>query len=254
MGIGRSAERPSVFNTFIYQNGGELYSNNGTTISFDEDVTLDAFTRFCSYYTTYNFPTTYDPPNRFRTSEMPLFIGDYITNYNQLTVFAPEIKGMWGFTAIPGTVHDDGTVNNAVTATVTYAVIMRDAAARGTDEAGFQFIKWWMGSEIQGQYANELLALLGAAGKYATANMDAFNNMSWTANEIRELENIFNNLVGVPEMPGSYIITRYVEFAVLNVYNSDYIPSEALMDYTRTINSEFERKREELSREFYIPN
>ena len=107
VGIGRSAERPSVFNTFIYQNGGELYSNNGTTISFDEDVTLDAFTRFCSYYTTYNFPTTYDPPNRFRTSEMPLFIGDYITNYNQLTVFAPEIKGMWGFTAIPGTVHDD---------------------------------------------------------------------------------------------------------------------------------------------------
>ena len=254
VGVGRSAERPSVFNTFIYQNGGELYSNNGTTISFDEDVTLDAFTRFCSYYTTYNFPLTYDAPNRFRTSEMPLFIGDYITNYNQLTVFAPEIKGMWGFTAVPGTVHDDGTVNNSVVTSVSYAVVMRDAAARGTDEAGFQFIKWWMGSEIQGQYANELLALLGAAGKYATANMDAFNNMSWTANELRELENIFNNLVGIPEMPGSYIITRYVEFAVLNVYNSDYIPSEALMDYTRTINSEFERKREELSREFYIPN
>ena len=83
--------------------------------------------------------------------------------------------------------------------------------------------------------------------------MDAFNNMSWSANEIREIENIFDNLVGVPEMPGSYIITRYVEFAVLNVYNYDYVPSEALMDYTQTINSEFERKREELNREFFIP-
>lgn len=253
VGIGRSAERPSVFNTFIYQNGGELYSNNGTTISFDEDVTLDAFTRFCAFYTTYNFPLTYDAPNRFRTGEMPLFIGDYITNYNQFTVFAPEIKGLWGFTAIPGTVHDDGTVNNSAASTVTYAVIMRDAASRGTDEAGFQFIKWWMGSEIQGQYANELVALLGPAGKYATANMDAFNNMSWSANEIREIENIFDNLVGVPEMPGSYIITRYIEFAILNVYNYDYVPSEALMDYTQTINSEFERKREELNREFFIP-
>ena len=174
--------------------------------------------------------------------------------YNQFAVFAPEIKGLWSFTSIPGTVHDDGTVNNSVVSSVSYCVIMKDAASRGTAEAGFKFIKWWMGAEIQGQYANELVALLGAAGKYATANIDAFSNMSWSASELKELNNIFDNLVGVPEMPGSYIITRYVEFAVLNVYNSDMVPSETLMDYTQTINKEFERKREELKREFYIPN
>ena len=254
VGIGKSTERPTILNTFIYQNGGELYTNNGTTISFNEDVTLDAFTRFCSYYTTYNFPLTYDAPNRFRTGEMPVFLGDYVTNYNQFAVFAPEIKGLWSFTSIPGTVHDDGTVNNSVVSSVSYCVIMKDAASRGTAEAGFRFIKWWMGAEIQGQYANELVALLGAAGKYATANIDAFSNMSWSASELKELNNIFDNLVGVPEMPGSYIITRYVEFAVLNVYNNDMVPSETLMDYTQTINKEFERKREELKREFYIPN
>ena len=54
-------------------------------------------------------------------------------------------------------------------------------------------------------------------------------------------------------MPGSYIIARNVEFAFLNVYNNDAVPSEALQDYTNTVNAEFTRKREELTREFYVP-
>lgn len=251
VGMGRDI---SIFNMFVYQNGGELYINGGTEISFNEDVTLDAFTQLCTFFTTYRFPLTYDAANRFRSGEMPLFIGDYITYYNQFTIFAPELKGLWGFTTVPGTVQEDGTVNRSIVTTINSIVIMMDAADRGTDEAGFKFIKWWMGATVQGQYANELVALLGPAGKYATANMEAFNDMSWTASELKEIKNQFANLKGVPEMPGSYIIARNIEFAFLNVYNNDAIPSETLMDYTETINAEFTRKRDELTREFYIPS
>jgi len=242
-----------VFNTFVYQHGGELYTNGGTTISFDEDVTLDAFTELCKFFTTYNFPLKFDAANRFRSGEMPMFIGDYITYYNQFTVFAPELKGLWGFTTVPGTVQEDGTVNKSIVTTMNSIVIMMDAADRGKDQLGFNFIKWWMSGDIQGQYANELVALLGPAGKYATANIHAFGDMSWTANELAEIENQFANLKGVPEMPGSYIIARNIEFAFLDVYNNDAVPSEALQDYTNTINAEFTRKREELDRKFFIP-
>ncbi len=251
VGMGRDI---GITNMFIYQNGGELYINGGTEISFNEDVTLDAFTQLCNFFTTYRFPLTYDAANRFRSGEMPLFIGDYITYYNQFTIFAPELKGLWGFTTVPGTVQEDGTVNRSIVTTINSIVIMMDAADRGTDEAGFKFIKWWMGATVQGQYANELVALLGPAGKYATANMEAFNDMSWTANELKEIKNQFANLKGVPEMPGSYIIARNIEFAFLNVYNNDANPAESLMDYTETINAEFARKRDELTREFYIPS
>ena len=244
----------TITNMFIYQNGGSLYTNNGTTISFDQDVTLDAFTQLCSFFTTYRFPLTYDAANRFRSGEMPVFIGDYITFFNQFTIFAPELKGLWGFTTVPGTVQDDGSVNKSVVAAINTIVIMMDAADRGTDQAGFNFIKWWMGATVQGQYANELVALLGPAGKYATANMDAFYDMSWTASELAEIQNQFDNLQAVPEMPGSYIIARNVEFAFLNVYNNDYVPSEALQDYTSTINAEFQRKRDELKRKFFVPS
>ncbi len=244
----------NIFNMFVYQNGGELYKDGGTKISFDTDITLDAFTQLCTFFTTYRFPLTYDAANRFRSGEMPLFIGDYITFFNQFNIFAPEIKGLWGFTTVPGTVQEDGTVNKSVMATINSIVIMMDAADRGTDEAGFKFIKWWMGATVQGQYANELVALLGPAGKYATANLDAFNDMSWTASELKEIQNQFSNLQAVPEMPGSYIIARNIEFAFLNVYNNDYVPSEALQDYTNTINAEFQRKRDELKRKFYVPS
>lgn len=247
-------ERTSVFNTLIYQNGGSLYTNNGVTISYDQDTTLDAFTQLCSYYTTYLFPITYDAANRFRTGEMPIFIGDYVTNYNQFAVFAPELKGLWGFTTVPGTVKDDGTVDHSVVSQVNCIVMMRDAAESGKDQASFNFIKWWMGADNQSQYANELVALLGPAGKYNTANMEAFNSMSWSSEELRQIRNQFDLLVGVPEMPGSYIIQRNFQFAFLDVYNKSYVPSEALFDYVRTINKEFERKREELKREFYIPS
>ncbi len=242
-----------VFNTFVYQHGGELYSGGGTTISFDNDVTLDAFTELCKFFTTYNFPLKFDAANRFRSGEMPLFIGDYITYYNQFTVFAPELKGLWGFTTVPGTVQEDGTVNKSIVTTMNSIVIMMDAADRGKDQAGFNFIKWWMGAETQGLYANELIALLGPAGKYATANKEAFRDMSWTANELSEIMKQFDNLKGVPEMPGSYIIARNIEFAFLDVYNNDAVPSEALQNYTNTINAEFTRKREELNRGFFIP-
>ncbi len=251
IGIGHDV---NVFNMFTYQNGAEMYSNNGTTISFDQDVVLDAFTTVCNFFTTYQLPLSYDASNRFRSGEMPMFIGDYITYYNQMTVFATELKGLWGFTSVPGTVQADGSINSSMISSINCILILKDAVERGVDKECFKFIKWWMGASNQGQYANELIALLGPAGKYATANMEAFNDMSWTASELRELKTQFSHLVGVPEMPGSYIIARYVNFAFLNVYNNSYVPSESLLDYVRTINKEFDRKREELKREFYVPN
>ena len=78
---------------FIYQNGGELYTNNGLTVSYDQKISLDAFQQMCDFFNLYRFPLTYDAANRFRTGEMPLLMADYISFYNQFTIFATELKG-----------------------------------------------------------------------------------------------------------------------------------------------------------------
>ena len=69
--------------------------------------------------------------------------------------------------------------------------------------------------------------------------------MSWTAEERAELERQFQWLQATPEMPGGYIISRYVEFAFLAAYNDDEDPVESMLDYIDAINGELTRKRNE---------
>ncbi len=254
VGMSTKAVCTNLLYTFIYQHGGQLFIKNGEGVSFDDKTTLEAFTHMCSLYTDYSFPISYDAANRFRTGEYPIIIADYISFYNQFTIYATELKGLWGFTNIPGYNNPDGTINNSTLSTVTAMVLMAQAKERGTDEAGFKFMEWWMRSEVQSAYANQLIALLGPAGKYATANTDSFNAMSWTSSELKNLNLITKNLVANNEMPGSYIISRYVTFAFMNVYNNRAIAALELKGYVQTINEEMARKRQELSRrQFYVP-
>ena len=246
--------------SLIYQNNGSLYKNSGTQVAFDSDEALTSFKKLCDFFNLYSCPVTYDAANRFRTGEMPLLIADYISFYNQFTVYATELKGLWGFTSIPGTRQADGSINYSNVSTITAMVIMKDAATRGTGQAAFDYMRWWMEEDIQGEYANDLVALLGPAGKYNTANFNAFNSMPWTASELRTLNNLYSHLKGYPEMPGGYIILRYVQFAFMETYNSGAVPADALLSYIDSINAELSRKREELengkdtSRSFFIPS
>ena len=255
VGMSTKAACTNLLYTFIYQHGGQLFVDNGLGVSFDDKTTLEAFTHMCSLYTDYSFPISYDAANRFRTGEYPIIVADYITFYNQFTIYATELKGLWGFTNIPGYNNPDGTINNSTMSSVSAMVLMSQTLERGTAEAGFKFMEWWMRSEVQSAYANQLIALLGPAGKYATANTDAFNAMSWTSSELKSLNLITKHLVSNNEMPGSYIISRYVTFAFMDVYNNRSVAALQLMSYVQTINEEMARKRQELSRrQFYVPD
>ena len=146
---------------------------------------------------------------------------------------------------------EDGSVDHSVISSINSMVVMRDAEEK--KNVCFDYMEWWTRTGVQSQYANELVAVLGPAGKYNTANYEAFNQMSWTATESRLLREQFANLVGMPEMPGGYIIARYVKFAFLDAYNNGANPAQALQDYVQTIDREMERKREELTRKFFQP-
>ena len=239
---------------FILQSDADIYADGGEHIAYGGDAQLDAFTTMTEFFTLYTLPISFDASNRFRTGEMPIIVSDLVSFYNQFTAFATELKGLWSFANVPGTLREDGTINRSNVLSVTSLIIMKDALTRGTDAASFKYIEWWTRNYIQSQYANELIALMGAAAKYNTANVEAYLEMDWSARESRVIMNeIFPNLVGVPDMPGSYIIARYVNFAFLAAYNNGASPSDELLGYVELIDKEFERKREELNRDFFIP-
>ena len=60
----------------------------------------------------------------------------------------------------------------------------------------------------------------------------------------------FNKTVGITEYPGGYIITRYVDFAFMDVYNKGANATEAMLDYVTEINKEITRKRKEFGFEY----
>ena len=241
----------------LYQNGETLYraapedpagksgKTYGYAVNLDSNEALETFKEMCELYTMYGFPYSYNFANRFRTGEMPIGVQVY-TTYSQLTIFAPELRGLWGFTILPGTIRtdEDGNtfVDHTADTTVTGIAMMRDCEEIA---AAWEFMKWWVSASSQATYGQEYYALLGASGQYATANIEALYSMSWTADERAELHKQFEWLQATPEMPGGYIVARYVEFAFLAAYNDDKDPVESMLNYVDSINSELTRKRTE---------
>jgi hypothetical protein len=242
-------------------NPEDAHLTEGMQINLDSNTSLDCFKQLCDLFTMYGFPVTYDLANRFRTGEMPIAVADY-TAYNQLTIFAPEISGLWKITTLPGTAKyakdefgdyifdDDGNkvveeINYNAVSSVTGTMMMR--GAKGDEVRAWEFMKWWTDKDPQSEYGNELVALLGASGQYATANLAALAEQPWSSEVYAALRDQFDNLAVTPEMPGGYILTRYIQFAFLAAYNENANPVEELLGYIDSINSELSRKRQEFN-------
>lgn len=243
---------------FLYQMGGDLYADGGQTINIDSNVALSAFESMCSYFQQYRFPISYAFSSRFRTGEIPLGIVGY-TTYTELSVYATEIKGLWEFVEIPGIpeYNEAGElvgINNTSISGSSALIMLKDAKdvdANGektkddkTDEA-WTFMKWFVSENAQSSYASELTAVLGTVSKHPTANIAALKSLPWTTSEMNNLEKQYENLAAVREYPGGYIISRYINFSFLDVYNNNADPVDALLEYVVDINSELTRKRKE---------
>ena len=236
-----------------YENGDEYDAKwAGAQINLDSDVALESFEFVCSLYTEHSLPVTFDTANRFRTGEMPITVGDYISIYNSLVVFASEIGGLWEFGSLPGSIYTDDATGEKVynydsLAGIGATVLLDGCQKKGRDTllAAWQFTQWQTSREVQASYGNGIVALIGPAAKYETANKLAINDLSWTAKEKAAISDQMANLDAIVNYPGSYIIARYMKFAFLDAYNDGTPAQEAMKRYIGAINTELTRKRAE---------
>lgn len=238
-----------VFSMLLYQNGGEYYNEDATKSALNSDKAVTAFKEFCEYYTDYKLERELAIDQRFRTGESPIIIADF-TLYNQLQVSAPDIKGLWGFTKVPGTVKEDGSVDYSVSNTGTAAIMLKQSKEK---EAAWEFMKWWVSTDTQTQYGREMEALMGAAARYPSANIKAFESLPWPSEDFEALKEQFEWVKGVPQVPGGYYSWRNVQNAFYKVVVAEdknkMQPREALSEYVRYIDDEITFKR----REFGLP-
>lgn len=237
----------SVFESMIYQNGGEIYDEDAKRTLIDSEAGVAAFKQYTSLYNDYGLPVVFDFVSRFRSGLMPLGVSTYAT-YNTLMVSAPEIRGLWDFTLFPGTKKDDGTIDRTVH-TDGLCCVMTTCDNEQTRQNAWKFMKWWVSTDAQVRFGREMESILGASARYQTANQEAIRQLAWSDKQLSVLLEQMTHTKGFPEIAGGYSTTRHITNAIRKVINTKEDPRETLINYARTINEEIRIKR----REFGLP-
>ena len=241
----------ALFPTLLLQHGGQLFLGDGMTYgiasAFYDQSAMDAFQLYTTFFNSFGVPLRVNFVNRFRTGEMPLGIADY-TFFNTLEVFAPEIRGLWSFAPLPGILQPDGTINNQ-TAVGAFHTVLLDNADSTIIDNGWEFIRWWLSTETQVSFGLQLEAILGTAGRYATAQQAVLERLPWAPDVADVLIEQFENVVGLRSVPGSYMVPRMVDYAFRGVVTNDSAmsPRQALHMNVFVIDQELTRRRLEFN-------
>ncbi len=234
-----------LFLSYLYQNSGEIYNADRSRCVLNSSKAIEAFTKMTDMYTKYKVALKMDMLTRFRTGETPICITGY-NFYNSLAVAAPEIKGLWNFSPIPGHLQPDGTIRREVGTNLSATILMKNAKNK---EATWEFIKWWTSSEIQVRYGREMESIQGASARWPTANLDAMAKLPWPSKAAKAIAEQWKWVKPVPEIPGSYMVGRYLDNAIRSVINNGTNPRETLLDWVKLINDEIMLKRQEFGME-----
>lgn len=237
----------AMYFSLLFQYGGDMYNKAGTKTTVNTEEGVRAFDDYVKYFNDYGLPIIYDFVSRFRSGEMPIGIGPYST-YNTLQVSAPEIRGLWDFTLIPGTEKVDADGNSYIDRSdfiTGSATMMITTESESIKQQAWEFMKWWAQADTQIRFGREIEALLGSSARYATANRDAFSSLSWSADDIEVLNAQWDWTVGIREVPGGYFTGRHIGNAVRKCINEKVDSRESIIDYSILIDEEIVKKRKE---------
>lgn len=230
------------FDVFLYQHGGQYFTEDGHYSAFDSAEAYKAFEEWVELYTNYNVPVSASFFNRFRSGEMPAGIagmGEYI----QFSTIAPELYGKWDVAALPGVVDENGKVNNTATGiTGTTAMIFEQNENK---EEAWEFLKWWTSEEIQNDYQQSLEAVIGVSARWASANVKAFEKLPWSVGSSDYFLDIIRNSAVTPVVLGSPYAARHVTNAFTRVITMGQDPRDSLEEAVVEINRELKSKNEE---------
>ena len=246
---------------FLYQQGIDLYADDGWRTNLDSHAALSAFETYSGFFRKYSSPVSWDT-SRFRTGELAIMMSvggaapaqtqSAVAFYNELMNYV-ELRGLWEMAPMLSTIveNDDGTLseNWSSVVAVTGMIIPRGA---NNPESSWKYLKWYVSSDTQERMRNETIAVSALpTTKFNTANTKVFLEQPWTASEYKAVSKQMKQLCGITEYPGHYIVPTYVKNAFMDVYNQGADASTAMLDRIYDINREISRKRQEFGMDSY---
>ena len=223
--------------TLMAQNGLSLYNKEKNATALNSKAAIDVFDFWTDLYTEYGYLKEAEFYNRFRVGVVPLGIAPLAT-YMNLYSAAPEIAGRWSVALVPAS--DNG--NRAIAGAGTGCGIISKSDNK---EEAWEFLKWWTSAETQTRYNNNVESILGMIGRTTTANVEAFQNLAWEAEHLTVMEEQRLQVKEVPEVPGSYYLSRAIDQAYWSVVNGESNSKDAVMKWSKIADEEIARKIKE---------
>jgi len=233
---------------FIYQFGGTLYSEDGMSTTINTEESIEGITLMSELFTVYNLPK--EVPNfyqHFRYGTMPIGISD-LSTYLQLSIAAPEIAGKWDIALHPGVENADGEIERWAASGAQASLIM--ASTKMPDEA-FEFLSWWMSTDIQSQFAIQLQTTYGTEYLWNTANIEAFKSLPLPKKHIEVITQQWEYALEASRIPGSFMVEREISNAWNKIVFDDTNPRITLDNAVRSANREILYKMQEFK---YVEN
>ncbi len=228
---------------FIYQFGGTLYSEDGMTTAINTEETLEGMQMMTDLFTVYNMPK--EVPNfyqHFRYGTMPIGISDLGT-YLQLTIAAPEIAGKWSIAPHPGVLNEEtGEVERWAASGAQASMIL---SASDQQQESWEFLEWWMSTEVQTNFALRLQTTYGTEYLWNTANLEAFQQLPLPQEHIDTIMTQWEYALEASRIPGAYMVEREISNAWNTIVFDDANPRITLDEATKTANREILYKMEE---------
>jgi ABC-type glycerol-3-phosphate transport system substrate-binding protein len=243
---------------YLFNYGVDLYSEDGFATGLESEEAIDAIQFMADSFTIYGMPlTTATFYQEFRTGRLPIGISNLET-YIKLTSIAPEISGLWAIDLFPATVLPDGSQNRYATGSAQTSIMFGNT---DKPQEGWEFLKWWMSTETQTEFQEQLVLNYGPEYLWFSANQEAFGNLAIPEEHRAVILEQWQWLQEPVRLPGSYMQERELSNIWNRIVFDGVNPRVALDRSVIIINREISRKMEEFGylqdgqqlREFRIP-
>ena len=243
---------------YLFNHDAPLYANNGFATGLGSEEAIEAVQFMAESFTIYGMPT--ETPNfydSFRNGSLPIGVSN-IETYLKLMTAAPELNGLWEIAPYPATVLEDGTELRYATGSAQASIMFANTDQK---ESGWEFLKWWMSTETQIDFQQQLILNYGMAYLWNSANVEAFAASPIPDEHKAVILEQWEWLQEPLQLPGSYMQERELSNTWNRIVFDGMNPRVAIDTAVVTINREITRKMEEFGyledgkvvKEFKIP-
>jgi ABC-type glycerol-3-phosphate transport system substrate-binding protein len=227
---------------YLFNYGATLYGDGGFATGLESEEAVAAVRFMADSFTLYGMPlTTASFFDSFRYGTLPIGVSN-LTTYIQLTSAAPELGGRWSIALYPATVLPDGTQNRWATGSAQTTIMFRNT---DQPDAAWQFMRWWMSTETQVEFGEQLILNYGREFLWFSANREALSLMDIPEDHQQVIQEQWEWIQEPVRLPGSYMQERELSNIWSRIVFDGANPRVAIDRSVITINREITRRMEE---------